>query len=64
MDTLYSMEKLTEDKIHTLRNEGLAQQEHQLRGDMGVKTGGVIGRFLAWIANRGSDRRETGLVIR
>jgi hypothetical protein len=64
MDTLYSMEKLTDDKIKGLRNEGQAQQAHQPRNNQGAGVGSIISRFFAWISNRGSDRRETGLVIR
>jgi hypothetical protein len=55
---------LTDDKIKGLRNEGLAQQAHQLRKNKGAGAGSIISRFFAWISNRGSDRRETGLVIR
>jgi hypothetical protein len=64
MDTLYSMEKLTEDKIKGLRNEGLAQQAHQPRRKNTNPAGGMIGRILTWISGRGSDQRQTGLVIR
>jgi len=64
MDTLYSMEKLTEDKIKGLRNEGLAQQAHQLRKNKSAGAGSIVSHILDWIAKRGSDPRETGLVIR
>lgn len=72
MDTLYSIETSTNDKIKSLRKEGLAQQSHNQDSGDGRRRRGILAQLFSWITGMkrtgagsySGEAKETGRIER